>query len=373
MSDIENLSNDELRVQLLKYGFQNMPVTQTTRKVLLKKLKVAIEMRNSKTRRDTVAVMKASDDDDEPLAELIRSKKEKTPRRATVGVIEKTKKVPATTTTRNGIETPPKSKSPSRRSSRATPSKDKPIVSSSASSLPEQSDDDIIEVMESPAAFARRSKSKTPTSLSKGETVRVSHYGSNVRNIPIVREEDTSTEEEEKSFEIEFQQPAPIITNRRTTTTTAMSYNNKPAIITPTKYGLTSNFQSSYIPASYTLSDEQGEEDDAEELNAPYLSNFAKRLSTLKAEPLDAGMKKYKKATDYNYGRNIAVPSTSTYRYSSSQYNKGAPVLEESRDGVLQDMAREFDKIDKKFSVRQYVYACLIVMIIVAIYVILFT
>lgn len=371
MADLENLSNDELRIQLLKFGFQNMPVTQTTRKVLLKKLKVAIEMQKSKTRRETVAVMKASDDDDEPLAELIRSKKD---RRATTGVIEKTKKVPATTTTRNGVETPPKSKSPSRRSSRATPIKDKPVVSSSASSLQEQSDDDVIEVAESPAAFARRSKSKTPTTLSKTETVRVSHYGSTVRNIPVVREEDTSTEEEEKSFEVEFQQPAaPIVTNRRTTA--GFSYSsNKPAIrnLTPTKYGLTSNFQSS----SYAPQNDDEEEEEGEELNAPYLSSFAKRLSTLKAEPLDAGMNKYKKDADYNYGRNVALPSTSTYRYSTSQYSNRTPVppqQQESRKSVLNDMAREFDKMDKKFSVRQYVYACLIVMIIVAIYVILFT
>lgn len=380
MSELENLSNDELRVQLLKFGFANMPVTQTTRKVLLKKLKVAVEMQKSKTRRETVAVMKASDEDDEPLSELIRSKKEKTPnRRATAGVIERTKKVPATTTSRNGVETPPKTKSPSRRSSRATPSKDKPIVSSSAYSLLDQSDEDVIEIIEPPAVLARRSKSKTPTTLSKSETVRVSHYAPNVRNIPIVREEDTSTEEEEKSFEVEFQQPAPILTSRRTTT--ALSYNNRPPIknLTPTKYGLTTNFQSSYIPsANYSLSNQQDDDDDddvddAEELNAPYLSNFAKRLSTLKAEPLDAGMKKYKMNTDYNYGRNVAVPSTSTYRYSSSQYNPPLGVLQGKRESVLNNMAREFDKMDKKFSVRTYIYACLIVMIIVAIYVILFT
>lgn len=377
MAELENLSNDELRVELLKFGFANMPVTQTTRKVLMKKLKVAMEMQKSKTRRETVAVMKASDDD-EPL-EIARSKKEKTPRRATLAVVEKTKKVPATTTTtHNGGITPPKSKSPSRRSSRATPAKDKPIVSSTAAYLQDVSDDDVIEIIEPPIVSARRSKSKTPTSLARSETVRVSHFGSNVRNIPIVREEEISTEEEDKSYEIEFQEPAPVLVNRRTTTS-ALNYKNIPARnITPSKYGLTSSFTtSSYTPVKtyVSLSDEQDDdEDDGEEIDTPYLSSFAKRLSTLRAEPLDSGMGKYKKETE-NYNYNRVVPSTSTstvnnYRYSSSQYTK-PPIVR--KEGVLNDMAREFDKMDQKFNVRKFIYICLIIMVIVAIYVILFT
>lgn len=357
MSELENLSNDELRIELLKFGFANMPVTSTTRKVLLKKLKVAQDLQKSKTRRDTVAVMKASDDEDPE----IRGKKEKTPkRRATVAVVEKTKKVAATTTTQNGAHTPPKSQS--RRSSRATPSKDKPVVSSSAFSLQDQSDDDVIEIIE--PVVTRRSKSKTPT-LAKSETVRTSTQY--IRNIPIVREEDPSTEEEDRSYEVEFQEPQPVIQNRRTT---ALTYSKPTRNLTPTKgiamgLGRTA-LSTSYNPTfGYTKMDSD-EYDDEDPIEAPYLSSFAKRLSTLRADPLDDGMKKYQKEVQ---------PSTSystNYQYSStSQYSK--PVPPQYRKSVATELSGKFDQLDKKYNVRKYVYIGLAVMLLVALFVIFFT
>lgn len=361
MSELENLSNDELRIELLKYGFANMPVTSTTRKVLIKKLKITKETQKSKSRRETVAVMKASDDE-EP-AEIARSKKERTPnRRATVAVVEKTKRVPATTTTQNGTDSPPKSQS--RRSSRATPAKDKPIVSSSA--LQEQSDDDIIEIIEPPTISTRRSKSKTPT-LAKSETVRTSTSTQYIRTVPIVREEDPSTEEDDRSYEVEFQEPQPVLQNRRTTT---LSYNNKPTRnLTPTK-NIGKTLSTSYNPSfNYVKLDNEndGEEEDDDQIETPYLSNFAKRLSTLRAEPLDEGMKKYQKDT-YNQ------PSTSystAYRYTTSQYSK--PAAPQKSAGIGSALAKKFEQMDRQYSVRKYVYFWLIVMIAVAVYVIFFT
>lgn len=361
MSELENLTNDQLRIELLKFGFQNMPVTQTTRKVLIKKLKIAKESQKSKTRRETVAIMKASDDE-EPN-ELARGKKERTPnRRATVAVIEKTKKVPATTTTQNGADTPPKSQS--RRSSRATPGpKDKPIVSSSA--LQDQSDDDVIEIIE-PTVTTRRSKSKTPT-LMKSETVRTStHF---TRNIPIVREDDPSTEEEDRSYEVEFQEPQPVIQNRRTT---ALSYGNTQIRnLTPTK-NIGKTLSTSYNPSiSYTKMDYENDEDD-DDLETPYLSNFAKRLSTLRAEPLADAGKKYQK----EYIPDQPTTSySSNYRYSSSQYSKPlqSQQQQQRRTSFGTALASKFDLMDSKYSIRKYVYMCLIVMVAVAIYVIFFT
>lgn len=358
MSELENLSNDELRLELLKFGFANMPVTSTTRKVLMKKLKTAHELQKSKTRRDTVAVMKASDDED---PELARGKKEKKERRATVAVVEKTKKVPATTTTQNGTNTPPKS--PSRRSSRATPSKDKPVVSSSAFSLQDQSDDDVIEIIE--PVVTRRSKSKTPT-LAKSETVRTSTQF--IRNVPIVREEDPSTEEDDRSFEVEFQEPQPVVQNRRTT---ALSYSKPTRNLTPTKgiaMGLGRTLSTSYNPSfGYTKVDNDENDDDEDPIDAPYLSSFAKRLSTLRAEPLDIGVNRHQKE--------VVQPSTSystTYRYSSSasQYSKLDQVQPTYRKSVGSTMSSKFDRLDKKYGVRKWVYIGLLVMLLVALYVI---
>lgn len=348
MSELENLSNDELRIELLKYGFANMPVTTTTRKVLIKKLKIAKETQKSKTRRETVAVMKASDDE-EPV-ELARGKKEKTPnRRATMAVVEKSKKVAATTITQNGTDSPPKSQS--RRSSRATPAKEKQIIS-----LQDQSDDDVIEVIE--PISTRRSKSKTPT-LAKSETVRTSY----IRTVPIVREEDPSTEEEDRSYEVEFQEPQPVLQTRRTTTT--LSYSNKQPL---TRNTIGKTLSTSYNPSYLKLDNENDDEEEDDDIEAPYLSQFAKRLSTLRAEPLDDGMKKYQKET-------YTQPSTSystNYRYSSSQYSK--PMVSSPKDsGFSGVLARKFDQMDRKYSIRKSIYICLIVMIAVAIYVIFFT
>jgi phage shock protein PspC (stress-responsive transcriptional regulator) len=353
MADLDSMTNDELRVELQRYGFQNIPLTQTTRKVLIKKLRVAIETQKNQTRRNTIAVTKASDDDDIPLAEILRAKKEKTPnRRATVAVAEKSKSV---TKTQNGEGN---SKSPSRRSSRATPSQERPNYA-----LQDQSDDDIIEIIDVPVT--RRSKSKTPT-LSKSETVRTSHYtarSSKERIIPVVREEDVSTEEDDKSPEIEFQAPRPVVTRR---TINTLSYNNKPS----TFASRTSTISTSYNPSgTYTTFNNAAddEEDDYEEdINAPYLSNFAKRLSTLRADPLDSGINKYKK--DLGYDKN--APSTSTYRYSSSS-NYSKPARAES--GVMTGISNKYDKLDRKYSITKFVYFMFFIMIVVAVYVIFFT
>ena len=51
MVDLESLSNDQLRLRLLVYGFANMPVTQTTRKVFIKN---HLDGEKSKTHRNMI-------------------------------------------------------------------------------------------------------------------------------------------------------------------------------------------------------------------------------------------------------------------------------------------------------------------------------
>lgn len=60
MDNFDSMSNDELRVRLLEAGFQNLPITSTTRSVLLKKLKNHIEGEKKKIRRETIHVTKYS-------------------------------------------------------------------------------------------------------------------------------------------------------------------------------------------------------------------------------------------------------------------------------------------------------------------------
>jgi len=44
---VDTLSDSELRTKLMEYGYPVGPVTQTTRKILVKKLKNLIETRGS--------------------------------------------------------------------------------------------------------------------------------------------------------------------------------------------------------------------------------------------------------------------------------------------------------------------------------------
>lgn len=382
--DLAALSNDEIRLKLIEYGFQNLPVTQTTRKILVKKLQNAIDGQKTKVRRETVAVIKSSDDED--ISEKASAKRERTPnRRATIGIVEKTKKVPASSSTNGSnsrADTPSKttsSSSVSRRSSRATPQK---IVSST---IPLQEDSDDNDVIEIPVVR----RSKTPT-MAKSETVRTS-YKSTVEK---VAEEVVETESSDNA-DYEKRRVEKTVDRRRTFA--APEVLEKPVIrtATPTKFGrktLTTsihpsgsyNFNSTYSTYAEKSKDE---DDDADVLvkEAPYLSNFAKRLSTLKAEPIDSGLGKYKALRkdennddddDYYYGGKANKYESATTYQRYSQYGgpstSAAGVSNIKQRGVVSKVARDFEKMDRKYNVRKFVYIALLIMIVIAIYVLLF-
>ncbi|XP_055625022.1 inner nuclear membrane protein Man1 [Toxorhynchites rutilus septentrionalis] len=60
MDNLDLLSDEELRLRLMQYGFQNMPVTSTTRKLLIKKLRNHMESEKGKLRRETSYVTRYS-------------------------------------------------------------------------------------------------------------------------------------------------------------------------------------------------------------------------------------------------------------------------------------------------------------------------
>uniref|UniRef100_A0A182JY17 LEM domain-containing protein 2 n=1 Tax=Anopheles christyi TaxID=43041 RepID=A0A182JY17_9DIPT len=53
MDNLDQLADDELRHRLVQYGFPNLPVTSTTRKILIKKLRHHIDSENQKLRRES--------------------------------------------------------------------------------------------------------------------------------------------------------------------------------------------------------------------------------------------------------------------------------------------------------------------------------
>ncbi|XP_053672663.1 inner nuclear membrane protein Man1 [Anopheles nili] len=53
MDNLDQLADDELRLRLMQSGFPNLPVTYTTRNILIKKLRHHIESENQKMRRES--------------------------------------------------------------------------------------------------------------------------------------------------------------------------------------------------------------------------------------------------------------------------------------------------------------------------------
>uniref|UniRef100_A0A336KGC3 CSON001752 protein n=1 Tax=Culicoides sonorensis TaxID=179676 RepID=A0A336KGC3_CULSO len=64
MDNLEALSDEELRLRLLQYGFPNLPVTVSTRRVLIKKLRNCITKERGKVRNDSSMATSFSSEDD---------------------------------------------------------------------------------------------------------------------------------------------------------------------------------------------------------------------------------------------------------------------------------------------------------------------
>lgn len=64
MDNLELISDQELRHRLMEYGFPNLPVTSTSRKILIKKLRNYMNNEKQKLRNDTSHATRYSSDED---------------------------------------------------------------------------------------------------------------------------------------------------------------------------------------------------------------------------------------------------------------------------------------------------------------------
>lgn len=64
MDNLDLLSNDDLRVRLQQYGFPNIPITQTTRKTLIKKLRLHLDTQSKNLKKSTTNATKYSSGED---------------------------------------------------------------------------------------------------------------------------------------------------------------------------------------------------------------------------------------------------------------------------------------------------------------------
>ncbi|XP_029155303.1 inner nuclear membrane protein Man1 isoform X2 [Nylanderia fulva] len=84
---VDTLSDSELRTKLMEYGYPVGPVTQTTRKILVKKLKNLIEIRGGTgggSRHSLAARYSSDDTDDDTNTNVIKKKKSANLRRQTL-------------------------------------------------------------------------------------------------------------------------------------------------------------------------------------------------------------------------------------------------------------------------------------------------
>uniref|UniRef100_A0A4Y0BNW8 LEM domain-containing protein n=1 Tax=Anopheles funestus TaxID=62324 RepID=A0A4Y0BNW8_ANOFN len=342
--NFDDMSNDQLRLKLLEFGLANMPVTSTTRKVLIKKLRNHIST-NGK-RRETINLAKySSDEDSEPASShnaapkkgSTLTKKELSSRRATIGTVATTKQSKPVLSSQqlpklSQALPPEKAIASKRRSGRVTPVQEKNVVAPApsqtapkVSSIMEDSDDDMIPLTQ----LTQRDRKSASPSLSRAEMLTTSYIHqmavSSKPSEPILEEMEVDVPDMGENSEEDDvivlddvsemvsmpppQQPKPPSVQpsysqattqneiyRKFTTGAVTDQKHKEQITleepTPLSYGGNTEralpkpafFASPSIRSSMsgTVRDETAKKVDTSE--SPYLSEFTKRLARLRAE-----------------------------------------------------------------------------------------
>ncbi|CRK92380.1 CLUMA_CG005937, isoform A, partial [Clunio marinus] len=86
MDNLDFLSDDELRLRLIQYGFANLPITQTTRKTLIKKLRNHLSSANSNLQKTSSRITQySSGEESDSLKEIYEEGKIRKTRMTTSG------------------------------------------------------------------------------------------------------------------------------------------------------------------------------------------------------------------------------------------------------------------------------------------------
>ncbi|XP_058464125.1 otefin [Malaya genurostris] len=409
MDSLDELTNDQLRLKLLEYGLANMPVTQTTRKVLIKKLKNHMETANSKVRRETVHIVKYSSDEDSEMTEETNKKpqKKESSRRATIGgsaaKLSKTLPVmPQLPPPKVAAAAKPEKLDPSqkRRSGRVTPVQNKeeltPIVAiPKEPMIVENSDDDEDIPL---TQLDRRDRSSKSPSLTRAEMVTTSYiHQMDIPPKPTITE-NMEIDLTESTDDVEVQLPEPERPIRPPVTPTRESRYNSNAISTSTNNRATiggtsgssqnrqSEFSSSFgRPSTTTTSFNYKpfqpmprEEVKLQPTDSPYLSEFTKRLSRLKAENAQLNA-----VRDHPIRRTIASSYASSprtdrdYAYSRLSTVSGIDRLGEMKrtggKGEIRASLRQVIlSLDQKYPIKKMFYLLIVSLLVIFLFVFFF-
>jgi len=276
MADLESLSNEELRIQLLQFGFANMPVTSTTRTVLLKKLRNYLEGEKSKTRRETIHLTKYSSGEED---EVVTTKK--LSRRTTIGL--PLKSGPSSSGRQHRKSFDRAEGKPIKRTGRQA----QQILVTDFES--EETDEELKELDKN-----SRKKSKSP-SLTRTNIVSTTYKNNTAVSEPEEAEDGESPTppliEEKKSRRLSplragldiRKRTTLIIRDKMDSDTNTSPKKNRPSL--STSYNNFTSPTHTKISKYAAVTEMNGIEVDAD-YKSPYLSDFTRRLSQLKAEPL---------------------------------------------------------------------------------------
>lgn len=382
MEKLEQLSNNQLREELKKLGLGNFPVTDTTRKLLIKKLFNALEGKSApaKTRRETVHVPKIVDDS-ESDRETNNTTKTKTisNRRATIAAqpaVKEVKQKPVAEPVKPGRTTP-------------LLSTNNTVITKTIEITAENSDDDQFTKNIHPVRNRRTSRSP---SLGKSTVVTTSYKHlieplneleadelddedlimlNNDNNRKSDNAKGFTTSEKLNDYSSKFNWSKPSV-DRRTTYEANINYNT----ILPKEDNVYHDKTQEITKRRYTTSaaggkpDKRNDDDDdiLENINTPFLSSFTRRLAELKAEPLPLinptvdrdplPTSNYRTQTPYY--RDYTTTSHLSQRY---QYNKPDTVWES-----FKNFLKAFER-----KIRWPFLILLALLAIIFIYVFLFT
>lgn len=371
MDAFDELNNNQLREELKSRGLGNFPVTDTTRNLLIKKLRNAVNgsAKASKGRRETISVVNHTEEP-EINAEAKKPKpKSVSNRRTTIaaGAAPKTNVtngkfthppnqsscqfkvsfIPligtsVTTDAAKPVVAPPKS--PSRRSVA-------PRVADSASSkyFADNSDDDLIAAAEAVENQTRNKRSSRSPSLSKSSVVTTSYKHIIEPLVESIDDDDevaflgNASDEEFNSNMLEkvrkvtpttsviapvdrrkTMQLGPSVTTTTTTTSKPIEkFTSNEESISSYRRRYTTNTPIANRAPVTGLNSVNSDDDILSRVETPFLSNFTRRLAELKATPiagLDDEFDDYKPkkstytASSYDY-RSSAYPSRSSERF----------------------------------------------------------
>lgn len=403
MENFDDLSNDQLRLKMLEFGMPNMPITATTRKLVVKKLTNYVDSANSKTRRDTIHVTKFSSDEDTDTAEEPKKvQKKESSRRATIGgsASKLSKTLPVVPDL-----PPPKpaaAKSDKRRSGRITPvlgKDDAPKVAAPKEPMIVEDSADEDEDMLPLTQAVKSDRTSASPSLSRAEMVTTSYvHQVEITSKPTIIEEmeidltestDTVVVEPEPE-PLPERRPRPPLTpsreSRYSTNITSTSISSKRATIgsgfsaattTPSRQSdqLSSSFGRPSIATTYTPREARREDVQLEPTDSPYLSEFTKRLSRLKAENAQLNA-----VRDHPIRRTIASSYASTrvgdgdYVSSRLASTRGQRPEEPVRkEGEIRAHLRQVIlSLDQKYSIKNMFYLLIVAMIVIFLFVFFF-